>query len=185
MLDRFKAFANCEPDILRRNVILKRQEGAHISAVSVGLKLSHWTKARKRRRPNGHRAKNVLLTYCLPTFFKTLPEIVSPLGGTDALLGLYGDARHERINRLVEGQLAAGLREQMHRRCPTAGYPDAVAGECLSAADITIFSNRSDNQACHALAAVGSEDSMGCEDFNGRKGVTGLVVARSEEHTTE
>ncbi len=166
MLDRFKAFANCEPDIPRRNVILKIQERSYISAVSVGLKLSYWTKARKRRRPNGDRAEDVLLTSCLPTFFKTLPEIVGPPGGTDALLGLYGDAGHERINRLVEGQLAAGLREQMHRRRPTAGHPDAVAGECPSVTDITILSNRSDNQACHPLAAVGSDDSMGCEDFN-------------------
>src|ERR1700739_282441 len=108
MLDRFKAFANGEPDIPRRNVVLEIQERSDISSVSVGLKLAYRTKARKRRRPNGDRAEKVFLASCLPTSFKTLPEIVGPPGGTNALHGLYGDARHERIDRFVEGQLAAG-----------------------------------------------------------------------------
>ena len=56
-------------------------------------------------------------------------ETEGRVAGAGGPLALHGRAGQEDLQRLVEGELAARLREEMHRGRPAAGHQKRVAGD--------------------------------------------------------
>ena len=80
---------------------------------------------------------------------------------------LHGLARHEGVDRRVEAQLAARLREQMHRGRPAAGHADAgrrrarrrAGAPCRPSSGATIT-------PATRLRAVGADDRVAGQDLD-------------------
>src|SRR5204863_6408791 len=116
-------------DILHRHVVLQVDEGATASLRAVGRQLT------ERPEAGPGRARGEPAPSCqprcgrtgVPAFAQTRGELIRPAGSAGGPLGLHGGARYEGIDRGIEVEPAARLREQVDRRRPSAGEADAIA----------------------------------------------------------
>ena len=168
MLDRLEALAHRELDVLGGDVVLVIDEGADLGRVRIGGHDPHRLEAGQRlRRPE--------VLPCIgarrggaggKALRKAGGEVVAAAGRTRRALVLRRTARHEGIDALVVGELAAGLREQVDGGRPAAGHADAVAGENATAAAPAVAPDRRHDETRDALPALRSDHGVAGQHFD-------------------
>ena len=84
-------------------------------------------------------------------------EIVGPPASARRSFALRRGSRHEGAERLVVAELAARLREEMHRRRPAARHEDEVAAQVV----LVAAADRGKSCRMDAMAAFGSRLTPG------------------------
>ena len=145
VLDRAHALLDREPQVLGANIVLKvdKRLGA---AIGEEMRRGAQHAARGRKHP-GHR-KDFSLSRCgeagrgrrlaarRVAFGERAGEIEGGVARPRRSFALNGGSRLEDLGELVEGELAARLREQMHGGRPAARHQQRVARDLAHAAGI-------------------------------------------------
>ena len=138
MLDGAHALAHGELDVLGGDVVLEIDEGLHLLRI-VGMRNRAVIAAGSRngagdaegalaRRSRRRRAR------AMP-FGKRGRQLEHAVTGAGGALVLRRDAGNIDLPRRVEGELAAGLREEMHGGRPSPRHQHEIAGDLAHGPD--------------------------------------------------
>ena len=132
MLDRSHALAHGEPDVLGRHIVLEVDEGLHLLRVA-RMRNGPMETAGGRDRAGDREGALARRARSSGAGAMALGErggeIEGPVAGADRCLRLRRGAGHIDFPLRIEVELAARLREEMHRRRPAARHEDEIAAD--------------------------------------------------------
>ena len=162
MFDGFEPLADGKVDIPGGDVVLEIDECLDASGIGIGGQHANRPEAVGRRRGREGAAGAAARRGAAggKAFGENLAEIVAAIGGAGRAGCLDRLIRDEGIERRVEAQLAARLREQMHRRRPAARHADAIGGQDFPRADLAIGGHWRDGEAGDAPGAGRGKDGV-------------------------
>ena len=137
MLNRAHALLDCEVQVRGAHVVLEIDERLGATVGADMARRVKWAARRQRsvsdgvvarlRRSEAGRGRRRAPRRV--AFRERAGKIESRVAGPGRPLSLHGRARFEDLQRLIEGELAARLREEMHRRRPAARHHERIAGD--------------------------------------------------------
>ena len=175
VLDRAHALLDRQAHILGANVVLEIDERfcatirsdrrrGDMGGAKRGQNAADSVGSRHRRRESGRGRRRA--SGCVAVHERAR-EIEGRVAGPGRPFALSRRARLEELQRLVEDELAARLREEMHRRRPSARHEQRVAGDSSIRAHMP-DPNRVDPQATVDASNLGAGNDL---DARGSRGI--------------